>query len=236
VVFDFEFAVGAFFKICAAIPMTLLISVVSMLIGLVIGYAATLCRMYKIPVLQRISAVYVSLIRGTPLLVLIYIVYYGIPLALSFLNQETGWNISVNGISPLAFALVAFSINTGAYLAEVIRSALGAVDPGQMEAAYSVGMTAGQGMRRIVLPQALLVALPNLGNTFLGFIKGTSLAYTVMVVDIMAVAKVEAADGYRYLEAFVDAAIIYWLVSIVFEKLFALAEKRIARHRGQSLA
>ena len=102
-----------------------------------------------------------------------------------------------------------------------------------MEAAHAVGLTTWQGLKRIVIPQALVVALPTLGNIFLGLIKGTSLAYAVRVLEVLAKAKIIAGDGYQYLETYIDAAIIYWIVSFIFERIFIILEYRLNRFRGE---
>jgi len=179
------------------------------------------------------AAFYVSFFRGTPLLVQIYVIFFGLPELFDYINSRTGWHLPANDIPPLLFALFAFTINTSAYLAETIRSALQSVDSGQMEAAHAVGLTTWQGLKRIVIPQALVVALPTLGNIFLGLIKGTSLAYAVRVLEVLAKAKIIAGDGYQYLETYIDAAIIYWIVSFIFEKIFIILEYRLNRFRGE---
>jgi len=122
-------------------------------------------------------------------------------------------------------------MNASAYLSENIRSALNSVDKGQIEAGYSVGMTSSQNLRRIVIPQALVVALPNFSNVFLEITKDTSLAFSVMIVEIMAKASVEASSGYKYLEAYVDAAIIYFIVCYIFGKAFIILENRLKRYK-----
>lgn len=136
--------------------------------------------------------------------------------------------MDAQGISPLIYAFIAYTLHTAAYQAEIFRSAINALNVGQMEAAYSVGMTTAQGLRRIILPQAFLVALPNLGNTFISLMKATSLAFAVKVVEIMALAKIIANDGYRFLEMYLVASIIYWVICLFFEVVFAKLEKECA--------
>ncbi|BBI33307.1 amino acid ABC transporter permease [Cohnella abietis] len=233
-VFDIDFAIKSLPKIISGIPMTLLISVFAIMFGLMIGFLVTLCQMYKVPVLNRISMIYVSFIRGTPLLVQIYVTYYSLPMVIDWAGMKLGLNISSADLPPLAFALTAFTFYSGAYLSETIRSSLGSVDNGQMEAAYSVGLTTGQAFRRIIIPQAFVVAIPNIGNIFLGLIKGTSLAFTVMIIEVLSNAKIVAADGYRYMEAYVDAAIVYWVLCIFFERLFVWLEKRSGRFKARA--
>ncbi|GAA3402444.1 amino acid ABC transporter permease [Paenibacillus hodogayensis] len=228
--FSLAFALKQFPQLLKALPVTLLITVVSMAVGLALGTAIALCRMYRVPVLGQLAHVYVSFIRGTPLLVQIYVLFYGTPVLLDWLESQWGWPLPADGVPPLLYACFALSINTAAYQSEIIRSALGAVDSGQMEAAYSVGMSTRQALLRIVIPQALVSALPNFGNTFIGLVKGTSLAFSVKVVEIMAVAKIEAGDGYRYLEMYLNASILYWIICFGFERAFSVMEKRLSRH------
>ncbi len=231
--FDIEYATRQFPVILKAAPMTLLIATVAMLVGMAIGFSLTLCRMYKVPILNRLAILYISFIRGTPILVQIYVTFFGIQFHFQLVTQAIGWNASLGSIPSLLYAFAAFSINAGAFLSETIRSALSSVEAGQMEAAYSVGLSTVQAMRRIVIPQALVSALPNLGNAFLLLIKGSSLAFTVMVVEILSAAKIEAGAGYRYTENFVVASIIYWGMCFVFEKVFVLLENRLKRYKHE---
>jgi len=148
--------------------VTIKIALISMGIGLVLGLVTALFRFYQLPVLNKLSELYVFIIRGTPLLVQIYIVYFGLP--------RTGIEFGA-----FSSAYLALGINTGAYLSEVFRGAIKSVDKGQLEAALSVGMTYWQAMKRIILPQAFLVALPTIGNTFINLIKNTSLVFVISI-------------------------------------------------------
>jgi L-cystine transport system permease protein len=233
--FDIEFVLNTFPKILKAVPMTLFISIFSITLGLIIGLIIAICRNNNIPILKTISAIFVSFIRGTPIIVQLYVVFYGFPELLTYLHESLGWKVSPNGISPISIALIAFTLNAAAYLSENIRSALNSVNKGQLEAAYSIGMTSFQSYRRIILPQALVSALPNFSNVFLQITKDTSLAFSVMVVEIMAVSSVEAAAGYKYLEAYLDAAIVYFIVCYIFAKLFVILENRLKRYKNISI-
>jgi len=189
-------------------------------------------RIYKVPVLRHIVGFYTSFIRGTPLLVQIYLAYYGLPLMLKALEASYGWRFDISGIPAIYYVYVAYSINTGAYLTETIRGAIEAVDIGQFEAAQSIGMTSQQMYLRIILPQAFLVALPNLGNTIISLIKDTSLAFSVTVIELIAQAKLTAARNLRFFEVYIAAAAIYWLTCIVLEHIVRLAERYAKRKRG----
>jgi len=149
------------------------------------------------------------------------------------LDVKMGWHINANNVNPYVIAIIAFSLSSAAFLSEIIRSALSSVDKGQSEASYSVGLTKFQTLRRIVIPQALIVATPNLGNIFLSLMKGTSLAYAVSVVELLGRAKIESAEGFNFMEAYVDVAIIYWIISFIFEKLFVIYESRLKNYKKE---
>jgi L-cystine transport system permease protein len=217
--FDFSFALESIPRIITGLPMTLIITVVSMAAGLLIGFFVALCRIHKIPFLRQLSALYVSFIRGTPLIVQLYLTFYTLPALMALYSRYSGGGDTLIIIPPLTVALICYTLNTAAYLSNAIGAALSSVEISQMEAAYSVGESYWQGLRRIILPQALIIAFPTLTNSLLNLLKGTSFAYTVMVVDLMARAKIVAAEGYRYLESFVVCAVIYWLLCFTIEKI-----------------
>ncbi|KPU43295.1 L-cystine transport system permease protein TcyM [Oxobacter pfennigii] len=231
-IFDFNYMIKSVPEIIRYLPITLIISIVSMFFGLIIGLVTALIKIYKVPVLRRIASLYVSFTRGTPLLVQMYLAYYGIPKVLNYMHANYSWNLDVSNIPAIVFVYISFSLNVGAYLSETIRAAIQAIDKGQLEAAYSVGMSTYQAMKRIVLPQALLVALPNFGNTFIGLLKDTSLAFIIAVVEIMGGAKIVGARGLRFFEVYIDAALIYWLICLVVEKGVNSLEKRVRRYEG----
>ncbi|MNE40259.1 L-cystine transport system permease protein TcyM [compost metagenome] len=127
----------------------------------------------------------------------------------------------------IGFAYISFSITAGAYLSEVVRSGLQAVEKGQLEAAYSIGMTTRQAMSRIVFPQAFAIILPSLSNSTISMLHGSTLVFTVSVVDINAKSQIIASSNWKFFEAYIAAAIIYWGITILIERLSALLEKRI---------
>ncbi|MDR3669501.1 MAG: amino acid ABC transporter permease [Holophaga sp.] len=230
--FDFQFFLSTFPELAGVIPVTLKITLVAMLASLAVGLAVALVRINRVPGLSQLAAVYLSFARGTPMLVQIYLSYYGIPLVLQFLHERYGWTVDVSQIPAIVFIYFAFTFNVAAYLSETIRAAILAIDKGQMEAALSVGMSPMQGMRRIVLPQALAVALPSLGNTVIALVKDTSLAFMISVVEMMGEAKILGARGLRFFEVYVAVALVYWAICIVIERLVAIGEKRVRRFEG----
>lgn len=227
---DLDYMLRSIPRIASGIPVTLSIAVVAFLFGILIGFAVALIKIYKVPVLRPIAQVYVSFMRGTPLLVQIFLSYYGIPLVLRYLSELYGWNIDLSRIPAIAFMYVSFSLNVGAYLSEAIRSALLSVSKGQIEAAQALGMTTPQLMGRIIIPQALVVALPNLGNTFIALLKDTSLAFAASVPEIIGQAKIAAARSSRFFEAYILAAVMYWAICIILVQLMNLGERRLRRH------
>lgn len=228
-IIDLKFALEQVPEVLKGVPATLTITIFAIVFGLFFGLLIALCRIYKVPVLNRLSIVYISFIRGTPLIVLLYMFFYGVPALFDVLNSQFGLNLNADAIHPLVFALVVYTINSSAYLAEIMRSSINATNTGQMEAAYSVGMTTFQGLYRIVIPQALMTAFPNLGNQFIALIKATSVAFAVQVVEILAISRIIANDGYRFLEMYAVASIIYWLLCWICEILFAKFERRMER-------
>lgn len=224
---NYQFMIKSFGKILSALPVTLNIAIVTMIFSLILSFFVALARINKIKVVSKLATVYVSFIRGTPLLVQIYLSYYGIPKVLNHMNARFGWSLNVNNVPIIVFVYVAFILNMSAYMSETFRAAILSVEKGQMEAAISVGMSKWQAMKRIVLPQAFVIALPNFGNSFIGLIKDTSLAFVVSIVELMGKAKIVGAQGLNFFEVYIVVALIYWAVCIIVEKLLAILEKKI---------
>lgn len=213
------------------LPITLGIVILSMVVGLFFALIIALVRLKKVPGLSQLFTVLVSFVRGTPLIVQLYLSYYGVPIALRYWNYYNHTNYSINGIPAFMFVFVAFAINESAYNSENIRGALLSVDRGEIEAAQSLGMTGFQILRRITIPEALVVALPTLGNQFISLIKGTSLAFVAGVVEMTAEGQIIAGRSFRYFEVYMSLAIIYWALTIITEIIIRLVEKRINRFK-----
>lgn len=234
-IFDISFFAESFPKILSALPITLFISFTACIIAVIIGFFLAVVRIYKMPVLQKIALVYISFIRGTPVLVQLYIIVYGIPKIIYVLQEERGLliNIDTTAVPAIIYVLIAYSINISAYVAEIIRSAIEAVGSEQMEAALATGLSKVQAMRRIIVPQAFNVALPNFSNSLISAIKDTSLVFVAGVMDIMAKARVVGSRTFSYLEVYIAAALIYWGVCIVLEKLLAIIERRSKKYKKE---
>lgn len=223
---DPAFIWTAFVQLLSAIPTTLEITAVSVLCGFLIGTAAALVRLYRVPVLRQIAAAYVTFIRGTPMLTHLLLILFGLPMLIDSLAESLGWSFRSVSIPMIGFVYIAFSITAGAYMSEVVRAGMLAVDRGQLEAAYAVGMTTPQALRRIVFPQAFAAALPNLSNSTIGMLHASSLAFAASVVDINAKAQIVASTNWKFFEAYIAAALIFWGLTVAIERLTAWLEKR----------
>ena len=184
-------------------------------------------KMKKIKVLTQITNVLISLLRGTPIIVQLYVAFFGIPMFFQAINQRFGTNMVVADIPGFVYAMVALGLNQSGFMAEIIRSALQSVNSGQIEAAHAIGMTSSQTLRRIILPEAFEVALPTIGNSIISIIKGTSLAFTCAVIEITAQGKIIGGRTYRYFEVYVSLAIIYWVITIIIEQIIKIIENKI---------
>lgn len=213
--------------VLGSLPVTLFLTLLCMAGGLVLGLGVALVKIYKIPALRQLCAVYVSITRGTPVIVQLYLTYFGIPLILKYVNFYYGTSYSIQNVPPVVFVLIALSLNQAAYSSETLRAAILAVDKGQLEAGRSLGMTPWQLMRRIIAPQAFVVALPSLGNSLIVMLKETSLAFVCSVVDITARAKILAGNNYRFFESYCSVALIYWTLTLIVEQVVRAAERRL---------
>lgn len=223
--FDWKLVFTEIPDIVRYLPTTLILTLVAAVIGLLLGLLIAVIRLRKIPGLWQLSAAFVSLIRGTPVIVQLYIAYFGIPIALQYINYSRGTDYNINAIPGIVFAMVALGLNQSAFDSETIRSALQSVDRGQIEAARSLGMNNLQVLTRVTIPEATSVALLPLGNSLIGLIKGTSLAFTCSVVEMTAAGKIIAGRNYRYFEVYCSLAIIYWVITFFLEKLISRLEK-----------
>lgn len=225
--FDFKQVFTNIPELLQKLPVTLELAFLAMLMGLVLGLILAIIKIRQIPVLKQIASLFVSIVRGTPVLVQLYIVYFGVPMFFKAINAKYGTNLAVADIPGFVYAVLALGLNSSAFSSEMIRSALLSVDKGQLEAAHALGMTYGQTLRRIIIPEALTVALPTIGNSLISAIKGTSLAFTCAVVEITAQGKIIGGRNYRYFEVYCSLAIIYWIVTVVIEQILKFAEKKL---------
>ena len=186
--------------------------------------------------LKQLVVAFNTFIKGIPLVVQLLFCYYAIPYLLKACNGFMGYAYDPKHPNYFAFAVVAFAFNYGAYMTDVVLSSYRAVDPGQLEAAYSIGMTKYQAMFRIVIPQAAVISIPNMSNYFMWLLKATSLASVVNVFELLAVARASTAVNYAILEGYLVAAGIYWVVCIAAERALKYLNKKVNRYQKQLTA
>lgn len=193
------------------IPLTIL----SFVFGLIIAIGTAMVQIANISILKQLARFYIWIVRGTPLLVQLYVIFYGLPSL---------------GVVLDAFpsAVLVFSVNTGAYAAETIRASIESIPKGQMEAGYTVGMSFSQIMRRIILPQAIRVAFPPLSNTLISLVKDTSLAANITVLEMFMKTQQIAARTYEPFALYCEVGLIYLLFSTILTKLQTYGEKKLA--------
>ena len=199
------------------LKMTIPLTAISFSIALVIAVIAAMIRVAKVSVLQQLVRFYIWVVRGTPLLVQLYVVFYGLP------------NLGVV-LEPFPTAVLVFSINEGAYCAETMRAAIESIPQGQMEAGMCVGMNWLQTMWHVVLPQAFRTAFPPLSNSLISMLKDTSLAANITVMEMFMVTQRIASRYYEHLALYIEVAIIYLLFCTVLTKLQAVCEKKLAAY------
>ncbi|MGB9812152.1 MAG: amino acid ABC transporter permease [Thermovenabulum sp.] len=193
------------------------ITALAVLMGVIIGTFVGMGKMSKVFIIRAICTVYVEVIRGTPLLVQLLIFYFGLP-------QIIGYSLS-----EFPAAVIALGINSGGYVAEIVRGGILAVDKGQMEAARSLGMSYAQAMRYIILPQAFKKMIPPLGNEFITLLKNSSLATTIGFPELTRAAQVVAGNTYRPFEPYITAALFYLIMTLSFTQILGVVERRLAK-------
>ncbi|MCL3862266.1 amino acid ABC transporter permease [Actinotalea sp. K2] len=200
-----------------AVRGTIPLALMSFALGLVLALVLALMRLSSRWWLSGVARGYISVVRGTPLLVQLFVIFYGLP------------SIGVV-ISPWPSAVIAFSINVGGYAAEVIRAAILSVPKGQWEAAYMIGMSHRLALRRIILPQAARVSVPPLSNTFISLVKDTSLASLILVTELFRQAQQVAAFSQEFMLLYLEAAGVYWVICLALSTVQGSLEKRLDRY------
>ncbi|WP_250528451.1 amino acid ABC transporter permease [Caballeronia sp. GAWG2-1] len=200
----------------SAVLMTIFLGLSSFVLGSTLGLLVALCRVSSVKSLRGFAFAYVSIFRGTPLLVQILLIYFGLP----------RYGITLD---PVPAALLALTLFSAAYLSENFRSGINAVDKGQWEAAMSMGMGYWKAMSRIILPQGLRIAIPPVGSRMIALIKDTSLASTITVVELTRVADQVGASTFRYMEMFLMVGLIYWVINQLLTIAQTILESRVSR-------
>ncbi|MCT4508038.1 MAG: amino acid ABC transporter permease [Tepidibacter sp.] len=209
---DFSFLSEYYMFFLTGTKNTVLLSVCSVFIGVVLGLFVSLMKLSKNKVLNIIASIYIEFLRGTPILVQLFIVYYGLP------------SLGID-IPPFVAGIIALSINSSAYVAEIIRAGIQAVDKGQMEAARSLGMSQNMAMRYIIIPQGLKNILPALGNEFIVLIKESSIVMMVGIADVMYNTNIIRGNTFQPFEPLLAAAFIYFVLTFTLSKFMNKIER-----------
>ncbi|MDZ4391382.1 amino acid ABC transporter permease [Cypionkella sp.] len=219
---DVDYMLGLVPVILGYVPLTIGMALAAMVCALLLACLMAVERVMRVPVLDQFVQLFISFFRGTPLLVQLFLFYYGLPQILPVLS----------GINGVTAAIIGLTLHFSAYMAESIRAAILGVERSQWEAAQAVGMTQAQSMRRIVLPQAARVAAPTLVNYFIDMIKSTSLAFTLGVTEMMGATQKEAAGSFLYFEAFLVVAMLYWAIV----ETLSFLQRQLERHLNKAIA
>lgn len=216
-----EQCADAILKLLPYIPYTLLVVIVAMFLSSLFGLLLAYMKLSGNKVAKSVAVIITEMVRGTPFLILLFVVFYALPELLKMIH------INMDGVGKLTYLFITLTLFSGSRLAEVFRSAYEAVDSTQMEAAVSCGLSGFQAFYRIILPQAFYIALPNLGNSLLAVLMETSLGYTIGLVDIMGKAKLINSFSYSTytLEIYLAVALIYWFLSFLIDRLFGTMEQ-----------
>lgn len=212
---DFSFLSKYYMFFLNGVRFTIVLAIFTVIFGVILGIILALMRISNNKLLNFIGAAYVEFIRGTPVLVQVYIIYYGLPSLLGI------------NLPDMAAGILALSINSGAYVAEIIRAGIQAVDKGQLEAARSLGMKYGTAMRYIIVPQAIKNILPALGNEFITVIKESSIVSVIGIHELMYNADTVRGNTFRAFEPLIIAAIMYFVLTYTLSKLMSKAERRL---------
>ncbi|MDP5293402.1 amino acid ABC transporter permease [Oceanimonas sp. CHS3-5] len=215
--FDLDYTLALFPILFRYLGTTMEMALLGFVLALIIAGTLAVIRTFELPGLNALARLFISFFRGTPLLVQLFLLYYGLPQIFPVFI----------GMNAFTAAVVGLTLHFAAYMAESIRAAILGIHKSQMEAAMSIGMTRGQAMKRIILPQAARIATPSLMNYFIDMIKSTSLAFTLGVAEIMATAQKEASSSFKFFESFIAVALIYWAVVVFFTHLQGRLERRL---------
>ncbi len=233
---DLDYIAKTFLETLKGVPTTLIIMIVAMVLSFVPALFLALGQIYKVKGVRTFSLVYLAFIRATPPILLILFFYSLFPSLLNQFLKSIGSDVDIFKLNPIYYAFIIYSLMTTGSLSEILRSAILTVDKGQLEAAQAIGLTSSQAYVRIVFPQALRSALPNLANLVINIVKGTSLVFVMTIKDITAIARVEASYGYQYFESYFVIFLQYILICGLIQWGFSLLEKRYIRREKRQVA
>ena len=232
---DLDYIAKTFLETLKGVPTTLIIMIVAMILSFLPALFLALGQIYKVKGVRTFSLVYLAFIRATPPILLILFFYSLFPSLLNQFLKSIGSDVDIFKLNPIYYAFIIYSLMTTGSLSEILRSAILTVDKGQLEAAQAIGLTSSQAYVRIVFPQALRSALPNLANLVINIVKGTSLVFVMTIKDITAIARVEASYGYQYFESYFVIFLQYIIICGLIQWGFSLLEKRYIRREKRQV-
>ena len=233
---DLDYIAKTFLETLKGVPTTLIIMIVAVVLSFLPALFLALGQIYKVKGVRTFSLVYLAFIRATPPILLILFFYSLFPSLLNQFLKSIGSDVDIFKLNPIYYAFIIYSLMTTGSLSEILRSAILTVDKGQLEAAQAIGLSTRQAYVRIVFPQALRSALPNLANLVINIVKGTSLVFVMTIKDITAIARVEASYGYQYFESYFVIFLQYILICGLIQWGFSLLEKRYIRREQRQVA
>lgn len=228
---DFKVMADNFISIVSYLPVTIKLTIGALLIAFPVSFLFAYTQIKKIPVISLLVRVYLSMIRGTPILLQMFTIYALIPFWIDRAAKALGKNIDIYDVDPIWYAYIAISLSATAFLTEAVRSAILSVDKGQKEAGLMVGLSKWQVYKDIIIPQAMTVAIPIMGNVIVDVIKSTSLAFTMSVTEIMGRAKIIGGMTTKYLEMYIDAFFVYVIFIVIVEFILKRIEKSLTKYR-----
>ena len=217
--FDIEVLLPDLWSILGAVPVTLVMALMVFVLSTLIGSLFAFIEHRRIPVLRELVVAYKVAFKGVPMVIVIFLAYYGLPPALRFLGSLFGVTLNAHAMPNWVTLIVALTACVAAFQAEVVKGALNSFDKGQSDAAYSLGYTSRQMFRRILFPQVIVAAIPDLANSIMVIMKALSLGFAIEVVDIFAQSQLTAALNFYYLEAFVIAVVIYMVIAYIVTQI-----------------
>lgn len=225
--FDVDVLLPDLWSILGAVPATLAMALAIFVFSTIIGSLYAFIEHRRIPVLRELVVAYKITFKGIPMVIVIFLAYYGLPPALQFVASLAGVKLNAHAMPNWVVIIVALTACVAAFQAEVVKGALNSFDTGQADAAYSLGYKSSQLFRRILFPQVIVAAIPDLANSFMVIMKALSLAFAIEVVDIFAQAQLTAALNFYYLEAFVIAVVIYMVIAYLVTHLADRVERTL---------
>ncbi|AFT82447.1 amino acid ABC transporter permease [Leuconostoc carnosum] len=225
--FDIGFIFQVMGQIIRYVPVTIYMAVVSLIIGGALGLVVALVRYYKIPGLSQLLSIMITILKGVPLILIFLIIFLITSQNFNRFAKAVGWHIRYGDLPMSVLAIIGLSLMATVGLSEAFRGAFESVKQVQFDAARSLGMTKMQTIRRVLIPQTMPVALPMIINMLINLIKGTAIASLVSVVELFSAATQTASSNYKYFEAYIAAALIYWMMTIVIERGAVFLELRM---------